>query len=262
MQINLEGKTKEQVAIERLRQYEPPEGYYLAFSGGKDSVCIYNLALAAGVKFDAHYSVTGIDPPELVWFIRKEYPTVKFELPGKSMWRGIAQNGLPTRLQRWCCRMLKEKGGADRTIITGVRWEESVRRKKQHVKEIRDKKTVIQPIIDWTLLDVWDFIDSHKLPYCLLYDTHFDRLGCIGCPMGNNARIRQFQLYPKIRDAWYRAAVRYYDAHPHTKIGESFKSGEEYWQWWLSDKSKEAGLNQASLGLPVEEIKALKELKP
>lgn len=39
-QLNMQGKDKVQVAIDRLKAFEPPEGYYLAFSGGKDSVVI------------------------------------------------------------------------------------------------------------------------------------------------------------------------------------------------------------------------------
>lgn len=31
---------KEQKAIERLKTFEPADGYYLAYSGGKDSDCI------------------------------------------------------------------------------------------------------------------------------------------------------------------------------------------------------------------------------
>lgn len=31
-------RDKVKIAIERLRQFEPEEGYYLAFSGGKDSI--------------------------------------------------------------------------------------------------------------------------------------------------------------------------------------------------------------------------------
>ena len=67
---------KVQKAINRLKMFEPREGYFLAFSGGKDSQCIYHLAKMAGVKFEAHYSVTTVDPPELVRFIKKEYPDV------------------------------------------------------------------------------------------------------------------------------------------------------------------------------------------
>lgn len=258
MQITLEGKTKEQVAIERLQQYEPPEGYYLAFSGGKDSVCIYNLALQAGVKFDAHYSVTGIDPPELVQFIRKEYPTVKWGMPEMSIWRFIEKLGMPTRLNRWCCRKLKERGGDGRLVVTGVRAEESLRRSKRPIYEVRKIKTIINPIVDWSLLDVWDYIDSYTLPYCFLYDLWADRLGCVMCPMDCN-RHAAMKRYPKIAEAWHRAALRYYDAQ--SKGVQRFKSGEDFWQWWLSGKSiKEyLNINQISLGLTIEQIEELKQ---
>ena len=61
-------------AIARLKAFEPPEGYYVAFSGGKDSQTVYHLCQMAGVKFDAHYNVTSVDPPELVQFIKTHYP--------------------------------------------------------------------------------------------------------------------------------------------------------------------------------------------
>lgn len=65
VETNLFGTTdKVQKAIDRLRMFEPPEGYYLAFSGGKDSQTIYHLTKMAGVKFDAHYNHTTVDPPE------------------------------------------------------------------------------------------------------------------------------------------------------------------------------------------------------
>lgn len=56
-QLNMCGKDKVQVAIDRLKAFEPPEGYYLAFSGGKDSVVIKALADMAEVKYDAHYNL-------------------------------------------------------------------------------------------------------------------------------------------------------------------------------------------------------------
>lgn len=39
---------KVEIAIQRLKSFEPPEGYYLAFSGGKDSQCIYHLCKMGG----------------------------------------------------------------------------------------------------------------------------------------------------------------------------------------------------------------------
>ncbi len=46
-QLNFEGKNKVETAISLLKEFEPSEGYYLAFSGGKDSVVVYDLAIKA-----------------------------------------------------------------------------------------------------------------------------------------------------------------------------------------------------------------------
>lgn len=107
----LDNKVKK--SIERLKAFEPPEGYYLAFSGGKDSVTCKALLDMAGVKYDATYRVTTVDPPELVRFIKNVHPDVKREVPryseeykneklaGKpiTMWNLIPEKLLPpTRL--------------------------------------------------------------------------------------------------------------------------------------------------------------------
>ncbi|MBQ9251585.1 MAG: phosphoadenosine phosphosulfate reductase family protein [Clostridia bacterium] len=130
---------KVELAIRRMKSFEPEEGYYLCFSGGKDSQCIYHLARLGGVKFDAHYTVTSVDPPELVRFVKKNYPDVSFDIPhdkeGKpvTMWSLIAKHTLPpTRKARYCCASLKEPGGAGRVVVTGVRWAESANRKNTH----------------------------------------------------------------------------------------------------------------------------------
>lgn len=134
-QLNLWGKNKVEVAVERIQAFEPKEGYYLAFSGGKDSQCIYHLAKEAGVKFSAHYRVTSVDPPELVRFIKKQYPDVHLDVPRYSdgspatMWNLIPKKQMPpTRLVRYCCQILKETGGQGLVTMTGVRWAESSNR--------------------------------------------------------------------------------------------------------------------------------------
>lgn len=131
-------------SIERLKAFEPGEGYYLAFSGGKDSVCCKALLEMAGCKYDATYRVTTVDPPELVRFIKKQHPDVIREVPrysetykneklrGKpiTMWNLIPEKSMPpTRIGRYCCETLKESGGDGRMTVTGVRWAESVNRR-------------------------------------------------------------------------------------------------------------------------------------
>lgn len=257
---------KVKTAIERIREFEPPEGYYLAFSGGKDSLCIYHLAKEAGVKFDAHYNLTTVDPPELVYFIRENYPDVQIDRPKKTMWQLIIENGgPPTRVQRYCCRYLKERGGKGRFCITGVRWAESIKRKRTRglaefmgrtAKEKilfndNDKmrrmmencqlkgKFVLNPIIDWEDADVWQYIKSRNLKYCSLYDEGIKRIGCIGCPMAKPER-REWELkrWPKYRANYIRAferMLRYRREHGKKEI---WTDAEDVMNWWIYQPPK------------------------
>ena len=155
-QINMQGKDKVQVAIDRLKTFEPPEGYYLAFSGGKDSVVIKALADMAGVKYDAHYNLTSVDPPELVKFI-KTFEDVIIDRPKDkngnqiTMWNLIPKKKMPpTQLIRYCCKDLKETGGSGRMTITGVRWAESVKRRNNQgeITIINPRKKMKEKLID------------------------------------------------------------------------------------------------------------------
>lgn len=137
LQMTMSGNVQDKVemAIKRLQAFCPAEGYYVAFSGGKDSQCIYHLCKMAGVKFDAHYNVTSVDPPELIAFIKKNYPDVIWDYPrdkdGKviTMWNLIPKRRMPpTRLARYCCEYFKESSGVGRITVTGVRWAESTNR--------------------------------------------------------------------------------------------------------------------------------------
>jgi len=226
-------------AIKLLRALEPNDGYYLAFSGGKDSVTIKALADMAGVKYDAHYSVTTIDPPELVRFIRNNHTDVHFEKPLHPYFQEFKTNGMPLRTTRWCCKLLKERAGKGRTVLTGVRADESIKRKGRKKVEncLRGSgKRYVHVIFDWTNNDVWDFIKQESLPYCSLYNEGYKRIGCIACPM-KSAKLRQQELerWPKYKRAFRNACLKYYNKGlPSVKRWES---GEAMWQWWISDES-------------------------
>lgn len=137
-------KKKEQIAIQALKSFEPPDGYYLCYSGGKDSDVIRILAQLAGVKHDIVHNLTTVDAPETVYYVRS-IPGVIIDKPPKSMWRLIVERRLPpTRLARYCCEELKERGGVGRLKITGVRKAESPKRAASAdlIKIIGKPKTV------------------------------------------------------------------------------------------------------------------------
>ena len=263
-QLDIYGRTKVETAIERCRRFEPEDGYYLAFSGGKDSAVIKALADMAGVKYDAHYAITSVDPPELVRFIKDEHPDVirerqywktdgVYHKAGDpiTMWNLIPHKGMPpTRLARYCCQYLKEQGGRDRFVITGVRWAESAKRKKYRAGlELSDKLTGdrehhdpdseelkhttqkyarrgLNPIVDWTNDEVWEFIREDNIPYCKLYDKGYKRLGCIGCPMSTK-QAAELNNYPKFKQAYLHSFERMLKIHDTT-----WNTAEEVMEWW------------------------------
>ena len=282
---------KVQKSLERIKAFEPEEGYYLAFSGGKDSVVCKALLDMAGVKYDAHYRVTSVDSPELVRFIKVQHPDVHRDVPrygatrgpeweGKpiTMWNLIPWKMMPpTRMVRYCCEHLKESGGDGRLAVTGVRWSESHARKesqgivtvasKKAAKELAEDsfffnkrggvvltndneegrrmveqcykrhKTVLNPIIEWTDEDVWEFIKTNGIPYCSLYDEGFKRLGCIGCPMaGTKGREKEFMRWPKYRDSYIRAFDKMLqERKKNTKLDGSWRlaTAKDVYNWWM-----------------------------
>lgn len=236
---------KVQIAIGRLRQYEPQEGYYLAYSGGKDSDTILALAKMAGVKFDAHYQLTTVDPPEVVQHI-KRHPEVQIHHPEKTMWKLIEENGMPPlRQMRYCCRILKERGGENRIVITGIRSQESTKRAKRHLWERghKNNKQYLNVIIEWSEAEVWEFINSRNIPYCSLYDEGFKRLGCVCCPNGN--QTRDTERWTKIADAYRRACVRAYNLKmAKGKTFKDWQNGEEMFDWWINQsRGKREGIS-------------------
>ena len=269
-------RDKVAIAIDRLKAFEPEEGYYLAFSGGKDSVVIKALADMAGVKYDAHYSLTTVDPPELVRFI-KTFKDVTIDKPKETMWRLIERMGIPpTRLARYCCIELKESSGIGRVTITGVRWAESNNRKNnRHVVDIgtqkngivlnddndearrtveqcyRTRKTLVNPIVDWSNEDVWQFIGKYKIPYCELYDKGKDRLGCIGCPM-NTKRNEDFDEYPTYKKAYIHAFDRMIVKRNEKGLKTKWKSGQECFDWWLQAKRYDDGAYEDQIEIEEE----------
>lgn len=297
-------------AVDMLRFLEPEEGYYLAFSGGKDSQAVFHLSVLAGVKFDAHMRITGTEPHEVIRFVKDYYPTVKREHAhdkdgnALTMWNLIPKKLMPpTRIARYCCSELKETGGKGRLTITGVRKAESVQRatrseaiiikgrkleavanrenanykstkqgglimafdndvSKRVVEQCyRTNQTTINPIINWTEDDVWQFLnDVVKVPHCSLYDEGYKRIGCVGCPMASNQK-EELERWPKYRENYVRAFDRMLKERERKGLETLWKTGEEVMKWWIGEAAKQADQNQISMDEIIEAATATEAIE-
>lgn len=268
-QLNIYKKTKLDVAIERVKSFNPSEGYYLNYSGGKDSIVTKLVLDLADAKYDAHYNITGIDPPEVFYFIKNQ-KDIEMHQHEKSIFELIVEKLMPpTRMIRYCCDKLKERGGEERFNVTGVRWAESKRRAKTRLdiefdrygsksKEAEERreiflnsdnderrrmvescqvkgKHILNPIIDFTDQEVWEVIRYYNLEYPSLYDEGFCRLGCIGCPLSTKKnRIREFKRYPKFKENYIRTFDKMIKHRIERGKDTQWKNGEEVFEWWLN----------------------------
>lgn len=294
---------KEREAIERLKAFAPREGaepYWLCYSGGKDSDCIRILAQLAGVPHEIHHSLTTVDAPETVQYI-KTIPGViidKAYWPNgrpKTMWNLIEHKLMPpTRLVRYCCAHLKEAGGKGRLKITGVRWAESnARRESADVIRVmgkekttqslldsmglnfratkqggitmsvqtgdntalrdqgdfvhqcyRDRTLSINPIVDWTDDDVWEFLHHYGCECNPLYACGKRRIGCIACPMaGGKQQVKELKAYPKFAKNYLRAFEKMLaERERKGKETMGWKTGLDVMRWWTGQDVDELAL--------------------
>lgn len=286
----------EQKSIERIKMASEMSLHHYGqplvctYSGGKDSDVMLELFRRSGIPFEVHNSHTTVDAPQTIYHIRDKFHKLENEgvkcdiekpiYKGKpvTMWSLIPQKGMPpTRLMRYCCKVLKETGCTNRYIATGVRWSESSKRlqrkayetiagkssealrlsdeimlmndnsdKRRMVEHCKLKgKMVVNPIIDWEDKDIWDFIRSEKIQYNLLYDMGYRRVGCVGCPMASKNRWKEFADFPTYKRAYIRAFEKMLEVLK-TKWKDSppkWKTGYEVFLWWMEDQNVEGQMD-------------------
>lgn len=186
-----------------------------------------------------------------------------------SMWKLIPEKLMPpTRMVRYCCAVLKETGCKNRYIATGVRWDESATRmqreefeklankkkdeekftvimlmndndKRRRMNELcmQQNKMVVNPIIDWTHRDVWEYIESEKIDVCDLYKCGYDRVGCIGCPMAGKRMHREFEDFPEYKKLYIHAFERMLKERERRGKENTWKTGEDVFAWWIGDEN-------------------------
>ena len=226
---------KIQFALKLLRSIPTDEGpVEVAYSTGKDSDVILQLAKEAGIPYRAIYKNTTIDRVGSIAHAKEM--GVEIVRPKKSFFELVRENGIPSRWYRFCCSALKEYKILDRAIM-GVRRSESVSRAKRYhepeecrIYKDKSKVKAYYPILDWTNEDVERFIKERELkchPWYYDEEGNFHverRVGCMGCPLSGEKGLReQFSQYPKLLRLWIKNAQFYLDNHSDTNTAQLFE---------------------------------------
>jgi phosphoadenosine phosphosulfate reductase len=260
--ITLDDKINESISLIQKGEHlalslNPKDGYFVGFSGGKDSQVLLELVRMSGVKFHAYYSVTTNDPPENVYFIRNHYPEVTFLHPKRNFFKLVEHKGLPTIFHRFCCEYLKEKAGAGNVVLTGVRAEESRKRalydtvmvkskRKEHKNRegysleqmeqnqhrcIKGKDAVmVYPLLQWKEFEVWQFIYEHHLPVNPCYNL-FGRVGCMFCPFSGRRELMYYEeRYPRFKNLFLASLQKYLDRRNADDV--LGRDAKDFYDWW------------------------------
>ena len=211
-------------AIKFLQSIPQDGPIELAYSTGKDSDVILELAKMAGIPYEAIYKNTTCDRPGSIAHAREM--GAKIVQPKMNMLALIEKKGWPSRFHRFCCAILKEYKIHDRVIL-GIRRAESTARAKRYLEpeacrvySKTEKVRQYMPILDWTNEDVAQFVRERELrchPH--YYDEKGNfcvdrRVGCIGCPMATGNGVSELKMYPTVFRARAKAFFRYVEAHP------------------------------------------------
>ena len=102
----------------------------------------------------------------------------------------------------------------------------------------RDRSVTINPIVDWTDKDVWDFLHHYGCKGNPQYQCGEKRIGCIGCPIAGSHRQRlDFQKYPKYKQNYIRAFSKMLIARKEAGLTNqvNWQTGEDVFRWWLGE---------------------------
>ncbi len=182
--------------------------FYVAFSGGKDSIVLFDLVRKtlpskAFLVVFANTEMEFTDTEEVIRKVRQDCETSEIIfVEAKSVFspqESWSLFGPPSRFLRWCCtvhkgtpqvlelRKITKKNDFCGMSFVGVRKNESVARSTYEFESFGKKQRgqySCNPLLDWESSEIWLYTYANNLVVNEAYKKGCSRVGCICCPMG------------------------------------------------------------------------------
>jgi phosphoadenosine phosphosulfate reductase len=224
----LKGKTPQEVLTWALGNYEKIS---LASSFGAEDVALIDMI--AKIKPDAHVFTldTGrlnAETYEVIAKVQQKYPQLQLRImfpQAEAVEQMVSAKGInlfydSVENRKQCCyiRKVEPLGRATKGLdawITGLRRDQTANRSTMETVELDGDRNIakINPLIDWTNDQVWEYIHANAVPYNALHDQNFPSIGCAPCTRAVQA-------------------------------GEDLRAG----RWWWEMSNQECGLHVTSDG--------------
>ena len=217
----------------------------VSFSGGKDSLAAYGVAMKA-LKggMELLFVNTGLEFPETVdyvnGFAKKNDLKIHIAEANNAFKENVDTFGPPAKDFRWCCKVCKlgpitdmiSRDYPDGTItIEGNRMLESFARSKigfVSKNPFVPNQTTLNPVRTWNASEIWGYIWMKGLEYNPLYDRDFERIGCYLCASCLASEWKNTErIHPELHRDWTDFLYKYADERGLPK--EFVDMG--FWRW-------------------------------
>lgn len=233
----------------------------VSYSGGKDSLAVLQLVSECLDDYELLFADTGLEFPETIENVKdivEHYQRpLRTKDAGEAFWESVGNFGPPSVEARWCCKVCKlgpisqiindnyEDGCL--TFIGQRKYESAARANSERVWKNPwvGNQIGASPIQDWTAMHVWLYIFKTGVPYNIMYERGFDRIGCWLCPSSSLSDLyRLKETHPELEQRLNDHLLEYAE-----KMGLSKEWVEHgLWRWQtlppaIAKIAEEKGIN-------------------